>query len=631
MTSLKYNDKHNQVAFLKKPTESTGFHEIVDFLKATPLRYTLTHNPTIYDSLVKQFWQTAIVKTLANGIQELVASIDNNEYVITEASVRSKLQLTDAIGIHNLPDAKIYDGLATLGGFAGNHVPLLPAMIEVAAQDQGEGSEIPSDPHHTPVDPVSSTSFPPPIPPITEPPHSSPSRSIHRQDFEIPQSPCPTLTFVADEATTTSVGVGTEGATTTTPSLDAGLDSGNIYESPLRSYDAPLSEGNTSGSVEDSLKLKELSELAPKLVMKIDSLEKELKETKQTFGHAVIKLGEEPENQRRKIQDIDDDPMASLAKASMNESVADFITPSKVSASEEAQEKDISPTTMEAARTLSQVASDGVSTYKRRRRSSDTDSDVNTDLYFFSTTKERIKTTGLNTGSSPVKSGGAEISTDKGQREGKAQMTEEDIEATEKKRLQLEQERAGLEEVARLQTQMDAEVAKHIHMDKMVAKRMQEEEEAKLEASAELTKILQGENVSEYDFAKKMVDMINQKKKYYAEQKAKAKRDKPMTQAQQRDYMRTFIKNQSTSLYSQGWTMVQLNKLTFKELKQEFKKLMRSIERIVPMRSEERIKRPGIELEKEPLKKQKIVRNEEVPAIQENVEEPVIVKEEEIA
>ncbi|GKD69420.1 hypothetical protein Tco_1323510, partial [Tanacetum coccineum] len=107
---------------------------------------------------------TATVKTLANGIQELVASIDNNEYVLTEASVKSKLQLADATGIHNLPDAEIYDGLATLG---------------------------------------------------------------------------PTLTFVADEVTTTSVGVGTKGATTTTPSLDAGLDSGNIHESSLKSYDAP--------------------------------------------------------------------------------------------------------------------------------------------------------------------------------------------------------------------------------------------------------------------------------------------------------------------------------------------------------------------------------------------------------
>ncbi|GJW36566.1 hypothetical protein Tco_0059486 [Tanacetum coccineum] len=461
---------------------------------------------------------------------------------------------------------------------------------------------------------------PPLIPPITEPPHSSPPRSIHRQDFEIPQSPGPTLTFVADEATTISVEVGTEGATTITPSLDAGLDSGNIHESPLRSYDAPLPEGNTSGSAVDSQKLKELSELVPKLVMKIDSLEKELKETKQTFGHAVIKLvervkslevplkrksrkvilseseGQEPENQGRKIQDIDVDHLVSLARVSMNESATDFITPSKVCALGEAQPKDTSPTTMEAARTLSQVASEGVSTYKRRIWSSDTGSDVNTDLDFFNTTKERIKTTELNTGSSPVKSGGAEINNDKGQREGKAQMTKEDIQATKKKRLQLEQERAGLEEAARLQAQMDAEVAQQIHMDKMNTIR------AKLEASEESTKILQGENVFEDDFAKKMVDMINQKKKYYAEQKANAKRDKPMTQAHQRDYIRTFIKNQSTSF----------------------------IERIVPIRSEERIKRPGIELEQEPSKKQKTVGSEEVPVIQENVEEPVIFKEEEI-
>ncbi|GJS18269.1 hypothetical protein Tco_0412741 [Tanacetum coccineum] len=59
--------------------------------------------------------------------------------------------------------------------------------------------------------------------------------------------------------------------------------------------------------------------------------------------------------------------------------------------------------------------------------------------------------------------------------------------------------------------------------------------------------------------------------------------------------------------------------------------MMRSIERIVPIRSEERIKRLGIELEQESSKKQKTVRSEEVPVIQENVEELVIVKEEVIA
>ncbi|GJY52797.1 putative ribonuclease H-like domain-containing protein [Tanacetum coccineum] len=84
-------------------------------VNSVDLRYALTHNPTIYDSLVKQFWQTATVITLANRTQQLVASIDSKEYTITEASVRSKLQLADATGIHNLSDAEIYVGLATLG------------------------------------------------------------------------------------------------------------------------------------------------------------------------------------------------------------------------------------------------------------------------------------------------------------------------------------------------------------------------------------------------------------------------------------------------------------------------------------------------------------------------------------
>ncbi|GJT34256.1 putative ribonuclease H-like domain-containing protein [Tanacetum coccineum] len=76
MDSMKYCDKHNQVGFLRKPKESAGFAEIVDFLKGSHIRYALTHNPTIYDSLVKQFWQTATALTLADGTLELRATID---------------------------------------------------------------------------------------------------------------------------------------------------------------------------------------------------------------------------------------------------------------------------------------------------------------------------------------------------------------------------------------------------------------------------------------------------------------------------------------------------------------------------------------------------------------------------
>ncbi|GJU89356.1 putative ribonuclease H-like domain-containing protein [Tanacetum coccineum] len=115
MASLKYCDKHNQVGFLKKPEESSGFAEIVDFLKGSKLRYALTCNPTIHDSLVKQFWQTAIASTLADGTLELRATIDTLEYTITEASVRIKLQLSDASGISMLPNTEIFEGMGNMG------------------------------------------------------------------------------------------------------------------------------------------------------------------------------------------------------------------------------------------------------------------------------------------------------------------------------------------------------------------------------------------------------------------------------------------------------------------------------------------------------------------------------------
>ncbi|GJV67940.1 putative ribonuclease H-like domain-containing protein [Tanacetum coccineum] len=101
--------------FLLKPAESAGYTEIVDFLRRSKLRYALTHNPPIYDSLVKQFWQTATARTLADGTQQLNATIDSIEYTITEESVRRQLQLADASGINMLQNEEIFAGLQNIG------------------------------------------------------------------------------------------------------------------------------------------------------------------------------------------------------------------------------------------------------------------------------------------------------------------------------------------------------------------------------------------------------------------------------------------------------------------------------------------------------------------------------------
>ncbi|GKB15431.1 hypothetical protein Tco_0849354 [Tanacetum coccineum] len=150
---------------------------------------------------------------------------------------------------------------------------------------------------------------------------------------------------------------------------------------------------------------------------------------------------EETEDQGRKIQDIDDNPLVSLVRNSMEEKEADFVTPKKVSVSGEAQEEDISPTTLEAAKTLSKVASQNVT--KERLNSAKVE--VNTEV--------NPGSAGVNTGNTPVSTPSV-IQT-----------------------VNIRQEEAGLAEAMRLQALQDEEDARQVHLDALLAKRIQEEQE----------------------------------------------------------------------------------------------------------------------------------------------------------
>ncbi|GJY43939.1 hypothetical protein Tco_0432152 [Tanacetum coccineum] len=180
-----------------------------------------------------------------------------------------------------------------------------------------------------------------------------------------------------------------------------------------------------------------------------------------------------------------------------------------------------------------------------------------------------------------------------------------------------------MEEAITLQAQLDEEVEKQIHLDKMIAKRMAEEEtlteqqkkikaqvqfeaqfyteedwdtiRAKLEANAELSKDVLGQDLPEQDFAKRMVDMVNQRKKHFGMKRAK-ERETTMTSPQLRIYMSNYLKNQGT------WKLSQLKKLIQKA----------------------KLKRYGEELQTKTSKKQKID-DKDVPAKEDKVVE---VKEE---
>ncbi|GJW04978.1 putative ribonuclease H-like domain-containing protein [Tanacetum coccineum] len=94
--------------------ESDWFAEIIDFLKASCVHYTLTVNLIIYTSCIEQFWATAKVQTV-NGVRQLQALVDKKRVILTESSIRSDLHLDDAESIDCLPTATICEELARMG------------------------------------------------------------------------------------------------------------------------------------------------------------------------------------------------------------------------------------------------------------------------------------------------------------------------------------------------------------------------------------------------------------------------------------------------------------------------------------------------------------------------------------
>ncbi|GJX29565.1 ribonuclease H-like domain-containing protein, partial [Tanacetum coccineum] len=355
-------------------------------------------------------------------------------------------------------------------GFQGAPRPLLPSMLlvatnliagqEHAAQAQTQPipppppipsptpTPIPSPtptpiPSPTPTPIPTSTSPPPPIPSPTPPPIPTPTS---------PPPPPPETEPPTDEHT---------------------------YEeqSPVHHHFSPSQAQAPSHMPTD-----DLLQTVPKLISRIDSLELDLKQTKLTMGNAIVKLvkkvkklegflkrrnlvltdseDEEPEVQGRKSQA---DPQDSSKQG--------LVTPptTKAHASGEEQEEEISPNTLEAAKTLSKVASlksrsiDKGRRYKRRKESTGKKVVSSLDFQEDNTGAEKINTAGevnaasieVNT-ASKVNTGSIELNTvieqdstageNKGQREGKAPMLSE--ETPKKTKEQILQEEASLAEAA---------------------------------------------------------------------------------------------------------------------------------------------------------------------------------------
>ncbi|GJS21204.1 putative ribonuclease H-like domain-containing protein [Tanacetum coccineum] len=248
-----------------------------------------------------------------------------------------------------------------------------------------------------------------------------------------------------------------------------------------------------------------------------------------------------------------------------------FATPEKSKDSGEAQADQISPSTLEAAQILTNVASEGFKgsqaplgskIYRRKPKSTPTPTKI---LHF-----EEPAETQVNTGSTPsaqvntAEVNTAELNTGETERvqrrKGKDPMTEEDLQAevqASKKSKEL-QELAGLEAAQRLQATMDAETQRQIDLDALLARRLVEQEEeaakealatefdyiqARLNADQILAEKLQQEEREQYSIeerAKFLHDTIAAQRKFLAEQRNAAIRNKPPTISQLRNQMITY-------------------------------------------------------------------------------------------
>ncbi|GKB32400.1 hypothetical protein Tco_0871801 [Tanacetum coccineum] len=398
---------------------------------------------------------------------------------------------------------------------------------------------------------------------------------------------------------------------------------------------------NTFGSDEGSMTLQELTVLCTTLSKKVESLEGDLKQTKKVYGAAYTKLIknvkklkktvksnqarrrakivvsddeedlEDSSKQGRKIEEIDQDVgvtlvtpthsqedqpedqlgvfsaakvLADAAKENVHtytrrrravgtssggistasslfstaeESVSTASASMPVSIAGMVQMlRDVVEFLLSAAKVLADAAKENVHTYTRRRRAVSTGSGrISTASRLFSTAEESVSTAGA---SMPVSTAGMVqevnisipspvVVKDK----GKGKMEESEDERTKRTKLQQEQEELDKEERQRMAKFHEA------------AQSFTKEEWETLEQELKLMKSYLGD---------------------YKQRKGttEAKRNKPMTQAQQRNYMINYIK------HIESHTLQQLKIYSFDKLKELFEITMKNVNTFVPIETEDR-------------------------------------------
>ncbi|GKE21266.1 hypothetical protein Tco_1432778 [Tanacetum coccineum] len=470
-----------------------------------------------------------MVKTI-NGEAQLHALVDGKKIIITEASIRRDLQLTDEEGVDCLPNSTIFEQLTLM-------------CPKTTAWNVFSSLAIPTDPHHTSTIIQSST----------QPQKTQQPKKPKRKDTQVPQ-PSDPIENVTYKVVHKELGDSLVRATTTASSLEAEPDSSNINKTQSKatpnessslgttsgsgprcqetmrdtiaqtrfesiskhSNDLLLTRGNTLRSDEDRLKLDELMALCTTLQNRALDLEK----TKTTqhneiasLKRRVKKLEKKNRSRTHRLKRLYKVGLTARVESSDNEESLgeDASEPGRIDAIDADEEI-----------TLVSVHDVNVSAGEEVFATTIDDITLAQVLEEMKSTKPKKKGVVIQK-LEPVKPMN---------KKDLIRLDEEtalNLQAEFDEEERLAREKAEKEEeanIALIETWDDIQAK--IYVDHQLAERMQAQEKEELSIKEKATLFQQ---------------LLEKKRKHFADKRAKEKRNKPPTKAQQRKIMCTYLKN----------------------------------------------------------------------------------------
>nr|GEU55163.1 retrotransposon protein, putative, Ty1-copia subclass [Tanacetum cinerariifolium] len=585
MADLHFNNDHNKVAYLLKPKESQGFHPIIDFMNGLYISRTKF-------LMYPRFFQI-ILDTETEDITPYPAPLVTKKF------------------------------FANMRHYQGPDMPLLahmlnqmePALVQAQPQEVSSPPRSPVVEPHPLTDPMPSPprqSSPPPIPF-----GPAPSSSVASTDPipDIPSSSRPSEPVLK---------------TIISPIRDDDTGGGSFPERPPSPSPVTPTRISTVGVAEEPLTLISLLALFPTCLQRIATLEAELKATKilhrdtvVLFAKRIKKLESKLKTKKRKLvlsdseneeearQSQELDALLHLANAALHDPSAST-TPSKPVNQEQSLEQEISPTTLDAVLTLSQskarsrAATTIYKCIKKQHSSSGLDF-TNAAIPAVG----RVSAGGADPADVVVSAGGADsagtfISV------GVSVAAGPSVSSVPSSPIR---DPAKGKAVATPSSSVTAPTDKELadQQAAILEARVAEEQERESRASAAQSTPRQAEldriafNLTNEEWIG-LVDQVQANPTLSAEllgADAKAKRDKPMTPAQQKEYMRAFVKNQSTTIYTTGWTWKDVQGLTDDQLQNVYNKIRRAVDHATAKDHHQHLKRSGDTLESLESKKLK--------------------------